>query len=130
MGSGRGATRDDPLLDGPWLSNEALSRLPNVGRDFDLSRDPLVRRQLLDLNRSEAQRHGDGTGRSSTMIERDQPRPAARPPEEISRPADRAAFSSRWLVEQRDATLANTAPRQPASNDAPRMGRSPGEPSR
>ena len=121
---------DDPLVNGPWLSNEDMAALPNVTRDFDLNRDPLVGQQLHDMEKTEAQRRGTETDRGSGMVERDKPNPRPRPPQETGRPVDNAAFSSRWLVEQRDAALANAASRQRASNDTPHHGRTPREPSR
>lgn len=122
--------RSDPLMDGPWLSNQAAASLPDIRREFDLNRDPLIRQQHRDLEKSEAQRRGEGAGRASGMVERDKPNPAQRPPLEISQPVDRAAFSSRWIVEQRDAVLANAAARQMRSSDAPQPVRTPREPSR
>ena len=130
MAGDRAVPPGDALVGGPWLSNDAVSELPKVRRDFDLNRDPLVRQQLHDLSRSEAERRGDGSGRGSGMVERDKPDPHPRPPTETGRPVDRAAFSSRWLVEQRDAVLAAAATRQATSNDTPHHGRSPREPSR
>lgn len=124
------APHSDTLMDGPWLSNQAAASLPDIQREFDLNRDPLVRRQVLDLNRSEAQRRGDGSGRGSGMVERDRPNPHPRPPAETGHPVDQASFSSRWLVEQRDAVLANAAARQMTSGDRPQPGRNPREPSR
>lgn len=124
------APRGDPLRSGPWLSEEAMAALPNARRDFDLNRDPLVRRQLLDAHRSEAQRRGDGSGRGSGMVERDKPNPHPRPPAETGRAVDRTAFSLRWLVEQRDAALAGAAPRQGPANDTPVRSRGLGAPSR
>ena len=119
----------DTLLDGPWLSDQAAASLPGVRRAFDLNRDPLVRQQLHDLEKTEAQRRGNGSGRGSGMVERDKPNPHPRPPVETGHPVNQASFSSRWLVEQRDAVLANAAARQMTSGDRPQPARNPREPS-
>ena len=121
--------RSDPLMDGPWLSHQAAASLPDIRREFELNRDPMIRKQVLDLARTEAERRGEGSGRGSGMVERDKPDPHPRPPTETGHPVDQAAFSSRWLVEQRDAVLAAAAARQTPSTDAPRPGRTSREPS-
>lgn len=94
---------------GPWLSNEALSRLPQSRRDFDLSRDPHIRRQIQDLASVTAARREDGSGQGSGMVKRDKPHAALHPSEDLRRPVDRAAFRANWLAEQRDAAMANAA---------------------
>lgn len=124
------APHNDTLMDGPWLSNQTAASLPDIQREFDLNRDPLIRQQHRDLEKTEAQRRGEGAGRASGMVERDKPNPAQRPPLEISQPVDRAAFSSRWLVEQRDAVLANAAARQRPANETPVRSRGLDAPSR
>lgn len=114
---------------GPWLSNEALARLPQARREFDLNRDPYGRAQVLDMEgRGPKQR--DQSGRGSGMVGRDKPQPVFRPPKEISRPVDRGAFRSNWLAEQREAAWARATPSQGRSNDTPALSRRSKEPSR
>jgi ribosomal protein S21 len=45
-------------------------------------------------------------GRGSSMVGKDQPKPALRPPERLARGVDDSAFKTAWLAEQRDAALA------------------------
>ena len=122
------AKRNDALISGPWLSAAARAALPTVRREFDLNRDPLIASQVLDLDKSEAQRREETGGRGSRMVQRDKPDPAAVPPEDMRHDTDRAAFRSRWLVEQRDAVLANAATRQTPSQEIPAPVRSGREP--
>ena len=129
MGSGKGAARDDPLLNGPWLSEQARETLPNLRRQFELNRDPMVRDQLRDLALSEAERREGNAGRGSAMVKRDRPSAEPHPPPEMRRSAERTSFSDRWLVEQRDAVLAGAATRQTPSTVAPKRGRASREPS-
>ena len=42
-------------LDAPWISPD---KLPNIRRDFDSSRDPLIRQQMQDMQRQESQGKG------------------------------------------------------------------------
>ena len=114
-------------VSGPWLSNEVLNRLPQSRRDFDLSRDPHFRKQILDRAAAEAERQGDGTGRGSEMVKRDKPNAVLHPPEEFRRPVDRAAFRANWLAEQRDAAIANAADPKPRQqkHDLPRARQAP-----
>lgn len=44
-------------------------------------------------------------GRGSSMVGKDQPKPALRPPERLARAADQSAFKTAWLAEQRDAAF-------------------------
>ena len=111
-------TGDNPL-GGRWLANEAAAALPDLRRAFDLNRDPLIRVQLLDLEKTEAERRGEGTGRASGMVGRDKPAPALRPPAPVSGPVDGAAFSARWLAERRDAAFAAAPARQSPAGDTP-----------
>ena len=129
MGGNQGAARNDPLLDGPWLSEQARAALPNPRRQFDLNRDPMVRAQLRDLALSEAERREGNAGRGSAMVKRDRPSAEPHPPRETRHSADRASFSDRWLVEQRDAVLAGSAAKQTPSTFAPQRGRISREPS-
>ena len=121
--------RPDPLLTGPWMSSETLLALPKARRDFDQGRVPPLGGRR-DARKTEADRRGAGTGRGSGMVKGDAPFPAPHPPPDIRRPVDEELFSSRWLVEQRDAVLAAAAVREKETGDSPHRGRSPRAPSR
>jgi|GEM_PF-4780675 len=114
------AARD---IKGPWLNTEVLNRVPRVHREFDLNRDPYTAHQLLDLDKTEKQRRdeseGTGVPRGSKMVKRDKPVPTQKPRSETGKSVDRAAFGDRWLVERRDAVLAQAAARD-ATRDAAR----------
>lgn len=116
---------DAQTREGPWLSNEALSRLPKVGASFQRNRDPYIARQLEDLNRSEAERRRTGSGergeqgdgRANISGSYETPAPHHRPPPSMRRGVDQSDFSRRWLAAQRDAALAQAKP--PTSSNAP-----------
>jgi len=133
----RSRTADDPHYVGPWLSAETLNRLPQPRRQFDLNRDPYIARQLRDQDRSEAERRraqetGTQSGgrtesdwaeagkrpprRNARMVAEDRPNPALHPANDTGRDVDRQSFHSRWLVEQRDAALAQARARQDHNN--------------
>ena len=115
-------------LTGPWIAHD---QVPDVLKAFQRNRDPDIRAQLRDMDKTEAQRRGGDTGRESTMVGRDKPAFESRPPEDISRPVDRAAFNERWLVEQRDAVLARADIKHSQPEHAPeRQLNKPREPSR
>lgn len=98
------AARD---IRGPWLSTEALSRTPPVHREFDLNRDPLAARQVLDQGKSEKQRR-DESGKRGYFIPRkkeDKPAPELKPPRHMRGDADKEG----WLLAQRDAAFARAA---------------------
>lgn len=121
------AARADPLAGGPWLSEQAMAALPQMRRDFDFSRDPAIRRQLLDLAKTEAERR-KATGRPSGMVGRDKPVPVLRPVKPLSGAVDRAVFEGRWLAEQRDAAMAGATAGPDRVKDAPVRSRSPQPP--
>lgn len=100
---------------GPWMKAETLSKLPRVQREFDLNRDPYIRAQLRDAEKTEAQRRTEQAGRGSTMVKTDSTAPVFRPPESISKPVDRKDFQGRWMAEIRDAVFARASatPRTP-----------------
>ncbi len=93
------------VVSGPWLSNEAVARLPPVRREFDQSRDPFIAKQLRDMEKTEAERREEQTGRGSAMVKQDQPIASLKPPREIGREADAQKFRARWLAEQRAAAM-------------------------
>lgn len=113
------AVSSDDRLTGPWISHD---RVPDVLKEFDLNRDPMIRAQLLDMKKSEARRRheqgersdtrsSDGSGHKtrkngSRMIEGDGSEPILTPPPEMRRSADRQSFNYRWMIEKRDAAFA------------------------
>ena len=118
------------LINGPWLSNEALARLPAVHRAFDMNRDPYIRCQLLDQDKTESQRREEQSGRGSAMVKTDKPAPAYRPSTSTSRAVDRESFRERWLAEQRDAVMARASRQQPSNERQREVSRSYQSPSR
>lgn len=110
----------------PWISHD---KLPDVLKEFDLNRDPMIRAQRLDMERSEADRRRQQSGRSDTgsgggnggkqpqpvnssrMIGKDETKPVFAPPSDIRGSVDRANFNNRWMIEKRDAVLARADPK-------------------
>ncbi|MBR9826666.1 MAG: hypothetical protein GYB36_12845 [Alphaproteobacteria bacterium] len=76
-------------FDGPWIKPETLARLPNMARDFQMNRDPLIAKQVRDL---EGERDGGG----SSATKNDRPRPELKPPPHMRGP---------WLSAQRDVAM-------------------------
>lgn len=70
----RELTPTPPPFDGPWIKPETLARMPNMARDFQINRDPLVAKQVHDLETGE-DRSGSGTARKQ-----DKPKPELKPP--------------------------------------------------
>ncbi|NQW09354.1 MAG: hypothetical protein HQ481_05650 [Alphaproteobacteria bacterium] len=85
---------------GPWLDAGVLQRTPQMHRQFDLNRDPLIARQIADLDKTEAERR-EGSG-AAPQKARDKPAPALKPPLDLRGYADRDG----WLSAQRDAAFA------------------------
>ncbi len=100
---------------GPWIAPE---KVPPVLRQFQENRDPLIKAQLQDLEKSEAQRREE-SGRGSAMVGQEKPKLNARPPEEMGRASDRNSFNERWLVEQRDAVLDQAKRQQGPAREGP-----------
>ncbi|WP_417518009.1 hypothetical protein [Minwuia sp.] len=91
---------------GQWLSTPALSRLPNVRRQFDLNRDPYIARQILDQEKSESQRRSDtARGDQGRGRPQDKPAPALKPPPKMRGREEPQG----WLTAQRDAVFAAAA---------------------
>jgi hypothetical protein len=112
-------------LTGPWLSHE---RVPNLRHEFDIQRDPYIRAQLLDMEKTESQRREEQSGRSSGMVTKDAPVRHHKPPPSIRDPVDNKAFNTRWMVEQRDAVLAQAKAGRATdvrSHDRPSLTREP-----
>ena len=84
---------------GPWLPT-AYEKLPQLRYQFDLKRDPLIAKQMLDLEKTEAQRREEQAGRSKAQ---DKPKPELKP--KYQRGGDLTQQQS-WLKEQRDQVLA------------------------
>lgn len=92
---------------GQWLASKVLSRIPQVRREFDLNRDPLIARQLDDMAKTEKQRRDetDGRGYYIPRKKQDKPEPAFKPPQHLRGDADREGS----LLAQRDAAFARAA---------------------
>lgn len=92
---------------GHWLASKVLSRIPQVHREFDRNRDPLIARQLDDMAKTEKQRR-DETGTRGYFIPRkkqDKPEPVLKPPQHMRGDADQEG----WLLAQRDAAFVRAA---------------------
>ena len=90
---------------GRWLP-AALSRIPVVRRQFDFNRDPYVRAQIIDTEKTESERR---EGRGSGMVKASKVAMAYSPPPEIARAIDRRHFNGRWMAEMRDSVFAKAA---------------------
>lgn len=115
-----------PHHDGPWMSAEVLARLPALRREFDLSRDPSIGSQILDLEAARRRQQEEGGGGGSKMVRADRPRPEAKPPPEMRREVDAAGFSGRWLAQQRDAAMRSANRTQSRGHSPERSSPSPG----
>lgn len=67
-----------------------------------------------DDGREETERGeaGQADGRASKMVKNSQPKAELRPPEQIARQSNQAAFGHSWLKEQRDAAMAQAKANQ------------------
>lgn len=114
------------VVNGPWLSNEAVMRLPNLRRDFDRSRDPSIAAQLDDLHKSETERREEQSARHPRA--KDQPKPELKPPRYAppslgaSSPDQRQA-EDMWLAAERDFVMGNVPPKPRQA--APQRSRDP-----
>lgn len=105
------AARD---IKGPWLR---LDRIPQVHREFDRNRDPLIARSLDDMAKTEKQRR-ESSSAGGYLIARkkqDKPAPALKPPRHSRGNADREG----WLKAERDAVLARAVEPSPMQDDLP-----------
>lgn len=93
------------IAKGQWMSNEVVTKLPGMRRDFDQSRDPYRTQKMQDFQQNQSRGHGEQTGRGSDMIRQEQPKAILRPPEEIRATADQQRFNARWQAEKRAAEL-------------------------
>lgn len=115
----------DHDVTGPWLKPEIANALPKVRSAFDTRRGTPVTIQPPEQSQATV---GD-TGRGSTMVKRDKPKPTLTPDGEVGKAVDRGAFRGRWLSEQRDAAFARAdalqarrdAERQPEHAPAPTL---------
>lgn len=92
-----------PDLAGAWIPRGAI---PPILREFDMNRDPYIRAQLLDMEKSERQRREDQTGRGSGMVKNDKPTPRLVPTKPLRQAVDRRDFKDRWCTEERNAVMA------------------------
>ena len=109
-------------VNGPWLSNDVLEALPRVKQDFERTREA-----TNGITRIRSDGHSE---RGSGMVEKDKPAPAYRPSNSNRNAVDRESFRERWLAEQRDAVMAQTALQQPSHEPQREVSRSFQEPSR
>ena len=75
-----------------------------IKRPFDHVRDPLISAQIKAMEKTEAQRREESSGRGSTMVRLHKPFPELRPKHQLE--PMRSAFNQAWLREQREAALA------------------------
>ena len=109
-------------LTGPWLSNEAVMRLPRLRRDFEDRQSPVIQ--------NSHDGPGAQTARGSAMVRQDNPHPAPHPTGPLGEAVDRQALKDRWLVEQRDAALAQATEHHRIPEPARDLSRASQEPSR
>jgi hypothetical protein len=88
---------------GSWLSTD---HLPPLRRQFDMNRDPLIARQILDMEKTEAQRREDQRASEHAKPEL-KPNPHIR-----TSPAEQG-----WLSLQRNAMLAQAVSQNPYNDE-------------
>ena len=96
MAKGRSSTSN---VTGPWLSAEVLNRLPKSRADFGRETDRISARPERE----------DESGRGSSMVEQDAPRPRMHPHSASAQAVDRSEFRRHWLEEHRQAAFAAAA---------------------
>ncbi len=116
-----------------WLANDAVIGLPRVQREFDNNRDPLLKAQLRDIQKTESQRRREQSkqtdkaqskqGRGSKMVQEDQPYPAPHPTGPIANVVDQQTFNARWLAEQKTAVMAQAVKHQNSKKPGQEMAR-------
>ena len=95
---------------------DSLRRLRALSTPFDHARDPLISAQLKDMEKTEAQRRGEG-GRGSAMVKLHRPFPELRPKHDMTQ--IRPGFNQAWLREQRAARLAQYQAERVNSEQSP-----------
>lgn len=105
-------TPANDVVNGPWLSNEALNGLPNVRKAFDRSRDPTIAIQLDDIGKSEAERRDEQSSNRSNLKQWDQPKLELKPPyparaQYQAQSPQNTQNDGTWLAKERDAVMNN-----------------------
>ena len=109
------------VIEGPWMKADQLERLPPVKRQFDEARDPLIKKQLQDLDKTEAQRRGESGRADATLL----------PPKSWQQPSSQNSqtpnYQGTFLAEARDKAMAGASPHQSGglSRGAPSHGPAP-----
>lgn len=117
-------TSSHDVVNAPWLSNEAATGLPQVRREFDRNRDPLIAAQLRDLDKSEAERRGEQDGGGTLKKRQDQPQPELKPQYARVTGANGPHVSGHdsnqsWLKAQREAVMAKVPKPTAKDNSSP-----------
>ncbi len=76
-----------------------LERYGVVKNEFDHARDPMISKQIKDMNREKT----ESQGRGSFMVKEDMPKSELKPPQEISKEQDNKSFNDKWQREQNEA---------------------------
>ena len=119
------------VVNGPWLSNEAVTGLPKLRQDFDRSRDPSIAAQLDDLNKSETQRREEQSDAGAKR--KDRPKPELKPPR-YAKPSmgspspDGRQAEDMWLAAERDIAMSNRPKSLSRKEPKPVRARDNGEP--
>ncbi len=112
------------VVSAPWLSNEAMARLPPLRKEFDMNRDPMLADQLKDLELSEADRRRAQTEQSGRSGKKDQPKLELKPPH-IQGPKPSGPMppdtqrDEPWLAAERDFVMANIPSARTPSDQEP-----------
>ncbi len=77
-----------------------LERYGVAKEHFDHARDPLISKQIVNMNREKI----EAQGRGSIMVKEDKPKLELRPPEEISKGQNEKSFDDKWQREQVEAS--------------------------
>jgi hypothetical protein len=86
--------------DGPWLKTDTLASLPNMSRDFQMNRDPLIAKQMRDVETG-----GDRSGRGSSASRNDKPKPELKPPLHMRAGVREPSVQRGWLEAQRETVM-------------------------
>ena len=84
----------------------SLRKAPPSRSEFNLARDPLIKRQMEAMKKTEAERREEG-GRGSRMVRLHKPIPALKPKSEFAQGVLSDTFNREWLREQREAYFAD-----------------------
>lgn len=91
----------------PGESTKSFENSPNLRAEFDKARDPMIARQIDDLNKTEAERRNELTGQTPPSPKKARqshaPKPAPTTRPSNAYPIDRGSFAARQRDEDQQA---------------------------